>query len=250
LITRGTLREWLAREPFELVLSSGFFGFFAHAGMLDALAAEGLWPIAACGSSAGALVAAAWAAGLPMQELSATLRSLRREEFWDPSPGFGLLRGAKFQARLETLLPVRRFEDCRAGLVVSTFDVRARRTHVIDRGEIAPAVVASCAVPLLFHPVRHDGRLLVDGGVRDRAGLAGSRHRRSLVHHLSSRSPWRLRLPVPHDDAKVTLVVDGLPRSGPSRLEAGVRAMELAREATQRALDRPVTGSLVRLSAP
>lgn len=249
-MTSQPLRAWLGEAPFELVLTSGFFGFYAHAGMLDALAREGITPVRACGSSAGALVGAAWASGLPMSELARTLRALKRSDFWDPSPGLGLLRGELFRARIETLLPTRRFEDCAAPLAVSTYDVRARRTHVITRGEIAPAVVASCAVPLLFHPVRHEGRWLLDGGLRDRPGLAGAQPTgRRLVHHLASRSPWRTSLPVPRGPSLVALVVEGLPRSGPNRLDAGVRAMSLAYDATKRALDREIDDGVVRVRA-
>ena len=243
------LRDWLAAEPFELAMTSGFFGFYAHAGMLDALLAEGLVPSGACGSSAGALVAASWASGLETGALIETLRSLRREDFWDPSPGLGLLRGRLFRARLEAMMPVTRFEDCRAPLAISTFDVIQRATYVVTRGEIAPAVVASCAVPLLFHPVRHDGRWLLDGGIRDRPGIEGGRLPRQLVHHLSSKSPWRTSVPVPTGASRVALVLDDLPRSGPTKLEAGVQAMSLARQATRRALDRPIEGGVVRVNA-
>ncbi|MFO0682817.1 MAG: patatin-like phospholipase family protein [Sandaracinus sp.] len=242
-----TLRAWLAEEPFELVLTSGFFGFFAHAGMLSALLDAGLAPRAAAGSSAGALVSAAWASGVPMSALVQTLRTLRREDFWDPGPGLGLLRGRSFRRRLEEMLPVARFEDCPAPLSISTYDVTRRRTHVIRRGEIAPAVVASCAVPLLFHPVRHDGRWLLDGGLADRPGLAAAGSGRKLVHHLASRSPWRVRLDVPRAPLACTLVIEGLPRSGPGRLEDGVRALALAREATARALDEEVQEGVVRV---
>ena len=36
-----TLRDRLAQEPFELILSSGFFGFFAHTGVARALEETG-----------------------------------------------------------------------------------------------------------------------------------------------------------------------------------------------------------------
>ena len=51
-----TLRTWLTEAPFTLGMSSGFFGFFAHAGVLAALEEQGLTPRAVAGSSAGALV--------------------------------------------------------------------------------------------------------------------------------------------------------------------------------------------------
>lgn len=248
-----TLRAHLEEAPFQLAMSSGFFGFFAHAGMLSALSEEGIVPASACGSSAGALVAAAWASGVDRATFADVLARLRREDFWDPGPGLGLLRGERFRRLIDELFPEKRFEDTRAPLAVSTFDVITRRTHVVTTGRIAPAVVASCAVPLLFHPVRHEGRLLLDGGIRDRPGLAGAREGRTLFHHLSSRSPWRLpgdpSLAVPVRDGLVTLVIDGLPRANPHRLGPGVRAMQLAREATKRALDRPLHGAVVREAA-
>jgi NTE family protein len=49
------LADLLRHDPFELILSPGFFGFFAHAGVVRALEEAGLVPAAAGGSSAGAL---------------------------------------------------------------------------------------------------------------------------------------------------------------------------------------------------
>ena len=38
---------------------------------------------------------------------------LRREDFWDPAPGAGLLRGQLFRRRLEGVLAAKTFEECR-----------------------------------------------------------------------------------------------------------------------------------------
>jgi hypothetical protein len=45
------------------------------------------------------------------------------------------------------------------------------------------------------------------------------------------------------------LVLDGLPRSGPFRLQDGVRALDAARRATQVALQQPIDDGVVRISA-
>jgi NTE family protein len=239
-----TLRDWLSAGPFTLGLSSGFFGFFAHAGVLAVLEEERLLPARVLGSSAGALAGGLWAAGVPAQRLRAELLALRREHFWDPRPGLGLLRGALFRARLEALLPVSTFEACPRPLAVSAFDLLARRTAVLRSGPLAPALHASCAAPLLFQPVHLGGRAYLDGGVRDRHGLAGlGEGERVLYHHLTSRSPWRrassAALRVPALPSLRALALEGLPRLGPFRLERAAEAMDRAAEGARAALDRP-----------
>lgn len=236
-----TLRDWLLEAPFALGLSSGFFGFFAHAGAVSVLEEEGLLPAKIVGSSAGALVGALWAAGVPAALIREELLALRREHFWDPGLGLGLLRGRRFRARLEAILPVRTFEECPRALAVSVFDVVARRTVVVRTGPLAPAVHASCAAPLLFQPVAVAGRLCSDGGVLDRHGLAGlAPGERVLYHHLTSRSPWRRRnspaLRVPERTALRAVALEGIPRVGPLRLHRGPEAMRAAAEGMRAAL--------------
>ncbi len=249
-----TLRAWLSEAPFTLAMSSGFFGFFAHTGMLAALEEAGLLPAGVAGSSAGALVAGLWAAGLDAPALDRELTGLRRDDFWDPSPGLGLLRGRRFRARIDALLPVSEFASCRVPVAVSVFDVLSRSTRVLSQGALAPAIQASCTVPGLFHPAWHRGRPLLDGGILDRPGLDGvPAGRRVLHHHLASRSPWRSTrdksLVPPRRSGLVALVLDDLPRSGPFKLSEGVRALGAARRATRLALDRPIHDAIVRLSA-
>ncbi len=241
-----TLREWLREGPFTLALSSGFFGFFAHSGVVSVLEEEGLLPARVCGSSAGALVGGLLAAGVPARRIVDELLALRREDFWDPRPGLGLLRGALFRARLEALLPVRTFEECRRPLAVSAFDVLGRRTGVLREGRLAPALHASCAVPLLFHPVWIGARAYLDGGILDRHGLAGlgAGRPRVLYHHLTSRSPWRRRnspaLRVPDVPSLRAVAIEGLPRLGPFRLERAREAIERAAAGMREALSREV----------
>ena len=235
-----TLRDWLGQGPYTLALSSGFFGFFAHAGILSVLEEEGLLPARLCGSSAGALVGGLFAAGLPAHRIRDELLALRREDFWDPRPGLGLLRGARFRARVEALLPVTTFEACPRPVAVSAWDPLARQTVVLRSGPLAAAIQASGSVPFLFQPVRLGGRWLLDGGVADRHGLAGAPPAsapgqpptRILYHHITSRSPWRRKdspaLRIPSRPGLVAVALHGLPRPGPFRLERGAEALAQA----------------------
>jgi NTE family protein len=246
-----TLGDWLAEQPFTLAMSSGFFSFFAHTGMLDALTGRGLRPQLVAGSSAGALVGAAYASGLEATDLAGRLFALERRDFWDPRPGAGLLAGKKFERILRDLLPIHDAAGCRVPVKISVYDILRRRTHVISRGDLPPAIRASCAVPGMFHPVWIERRAYWDGGILDRPGLAGvPEGERVLFHHIAAPAPWSVKGPaIPRRANMVTLVIDALPRANPWRLEAGRRALELAREAAKRALELPIRDGVVRYSA-
>lgn len=245
-----THREWLARRPFTLALGSGFFGFFAHTGVLLALERAGLRPRRVTGVSAGALAGGLWASGFTAEALATELLALRRADFWDPGPPLGgFLRGKKFQRKLEELIStsgVRIIDDCPLPFAAVAYDVLRRRTVVLERGSLAAAIQASCTVPVMFRPRLHQGTLLIDGGVRDRNGeIALLDDDRVLLHTLASSGPWRhLRarrggLMVPGTDARTTLAIPELPRVSPFRLRFGASALERAFGWTTRWLDRP-----------
>jgi NTE family protein len=160
-----------------VALCSGFFGFFHHAGVLEALAGRGIRPARIAGNSAGALVGAMYAAGLEPAEVSAELLSVRREEFWDPgwpltARGFGLLAGEKLAARLARALPVHGFAECRVPLSLGVYGLDDGRMRHLSDGALVPAVRASCAVPYLFQPVAIRGRNCWDGGFGEKTPLA------------------------------------------------------------------------------
>jgi NTE family protein len=252
--------QWLAAEPFTLVLSSGFFGFYAHAGVLLALEQAGLVPRRVVGTSAGAITGGLWAAGVDIQTITELLGALRREDFWDPTwrgwrargrdqldadPGtaLGLLRGRKLDALLADALAsagaVDRIEDCPTALAVVTHELRRNQTVVHERGPLRPAIRASAALPILFGPVRIDARLHADGGIRDRPGFrALAPNERTLYHHLPHTSRWP-RTGSEADDRRPTshrrvLVIDELPRVHPGALHRGPEALAQARDHTLR----------------
>lgn len=250
-----SLADRLRSGPFELILSSGFFGFFAHAGVVQALEEAALAPALVGGSSAGALVAGLWGAGVPASEIRDRLFALKRADFWDPDPlfgiggerGLGLLRGDRFERLLQEaleLVGVHRFADCRTPVRVVAFDVGTRRTVTLREGLLVPAIRASCSVPGMFQPAVIERRRLLDGGIADRAGIAAaSRDARVLYHHLPTHSPWRRFTPslnrVPARPRLHVLHDPALPRLSPFHLHRGPRAFDLARQMALRALAAP-----------
>ena len=243
--------EWLREEPFTLMLSAGFFGFFSHTGLLRALEEVGVTPRRVIGVSAGALAGGLWSSGLAARTIADELVALRRDDFWDPGvPVGGLLRGRKFAARLRRVLAstgVEHVEQCRIPFSAVAHDVLGRRTLVLDRGPIDLAIRASCTVPLMFRPIWSAGRLLVDGGVSDRIGHAalGPDAGRVLLHFLPSRRRFRLGAAPAHPTRApgrdgCMLVTPDLPRVTPFRLHEGRTAYERTLAHARAWLDRTV----------
>jgi NTE family protein len=167
-----------------VVFSSGFFGFFAHAGFLAALRDLRIAPTGYSGASSGAILAAMAAANMADPLIKEILFNLRRTDFWDPDPlptllrrllallrGYtGYLKGDGF-ARLLQEIPIRRFEECLTPLVITATNLTHRKEDIFTRGNLIKAIQASGAVPMLFKPVEIDGSLYVDGGVVNKAPI-------------------------------------------------------------------------------
>lgn len=233
-----TQADWLAAAPFTLQLSAGFFGFFAHAGVMAALDEVGLKPARYVGVSAGALAAGLAAAGLSAGDIVGQFASLRRENFWDPGlPVGGLLAGRRFRARLEQALGSmgpRTFDELSVPLAVVSHDLALGGPRVHERGALVPAIVASCALPGLIRPVWEQRRVLVDGGVSDRLGdSAIGSGERVMTHVLRPSSPWRLNadryVPPPDAPQRAVMMVPDLPRVSPWSLDRGHLARARAR---------------------
>jgi NTE family protein len=84
----------------------------------------------------------------------------------DPSLGEGgLTKGDRFLKAVFAGLEAARLEDLKVPFLVVATDYWAREQVVFERGALLPILEASMALPGLFTPVKHDGRLLVDGGL-------------------------------------------------------------------------------------
>lgn len=186
------------------MLSSGFFGFFAHAGCLRGLEDLGIQATGFSGSSSGAIIAALAASGMPADIVQERLLSLKKEDFWDPEPWYlvalhclqlfrgwhGYLGGEKFAALLHRILPAATFEELRHPCVITTTDLTAKKRRWLSSGNLCDAVQASCAVPWLFKFKKIGSSLHLDGGFSDKAPVeALARHMRPdvlIVHYLKS----------------------------------------------------------------
>lgn len=152
-------------RPLVLALSGGGAHAAAHAGVLDVLRREQVPVAGLAGVSGGALVAAAWAGGMDMEQM-VTQASGLHPWMWVRGWGGGLLSGSKLGALIDEYLPVPTFEGLQVPVAVLATDVDTSEPVVLRTGNVRDAVRATCSYPGVFPPmVLEDGRRLYDGGV-------------------------------------------------------------------------------------
>lgn len=230
------LRQWLDQGPFTLSLTSGFFGFYSHLGFAKALLEHGYSPHKLRGCSAGAIVSGALASGYDIQEFEEILTSIKRSDFWDPKLGPGILSGEKFYSLLKKQVKSH-FEHLEKPLEVSVFDIQSAKTLTLKTGSVPNAIWASCAVPLMFHPVKFEGRLYWDGGLFDPLAISGLPvEERILIHDISGKTILGLKPKTSHLENAHIVRLKNIPNCGPHKMHEGPEIIATAYKQTQKLL--------------
>ncbi len=189
-----------------LVLSGGGAKGIAQIGVLRVLDSLGIHPDLIVGTSMGAVVGALYASGYSGRELdslarvvplAALFRSyqplaprslgvLQPLVLWEQGArGFALQSASVVEAEANALLNAALlrgnllargdFDSLPIPFRAVATDLANRETVVLESGDLAQAVRASAAVPLLFSPERRDGRFLTDGGLSANIPVAVAR---------------------------------------------------------------------------
>jgi NTE family protein len=160
-----------------LALGGGFARGTAHAGVLKVFEEHRIPIHCVTGVSAGAIAAAAYASGATPEEIARAGCSLRLGDVGQWRPGrLGLIRNQCMTRFLARLLKMSRFEHMTMPLgVVATDFHTGDPVSFLGHGSVFEPLRASCAFPGLFQPVRHAGRVLVDGAMSARIPTALAR---------------------------------------------------------------------------
>jgi NTE family protein len=151
-----------------IALGSGAARGWAHIGVLKALAAAGIELAVVCGSSIGAVVGAACAAGrlsaIEDFARSLTWRSIIAQLDLRPAGG-GLIAGERVSRTLIELIGHQALETLGMSYGAVATELGSGREMWLRQGDLAIAIRASMALPGLLAPVEVDGQWLVDGGL-------------------------------------------------------------------------------------
>jgi NTE family protein len=152
----------------SLVLGSGGARGYAHIGVIQELEANGYSIRSIAGSSMGALIGGVYAAG-KLDVYAQWVRPLQRLDVlrlldWTISGG-GFIKGDRIIGVLKDLIGVVNIEDLPIPYTAVAVDLDVQREVWFSRGPLFDAIRASIAIPTIFRPYHHEGRLLVDGGL-------------------------------------------------------------------------------------
>ena len=207
-----------------VVLSSGGGrGVFAHTGFLLALEKMGIKVDALTGCSAGALVGGIFASGADMHQWAETLERVHSRDYWAPDSwptfcwnmvvhkgrGYTGFSGSEHAIEfIQSNLGAKTYEECRIPFYCLSMNLSQGCKTMFGEGELAPRLMASAAMPVLYRPVEIDGELYSDGAIIDLApteAICCKHHLDILiVHHVSVhregsaglahalRQPWSL----------------------------------------------------------
>jgi NTE family protein len=189
------------RTKLGIALGGGAARGLAHVGVLRALHREGITVDIVTGASMGAIIGGAFAAS---GDIEAVERGVRRvlcsEQFRKNRLSFlretrasrggllysvtnlvrrGIIYGTstmrqsflsaeEFAHSMAAILPNRNIEDLPLPFAAVAVDLRAGEEVVLRRGNLRHAAAASSAIPGILPPVRHNGRVMVDGGWVDK----------------------------------------------------------------------------------
>ena len=163
-----------------LVLGGGAARGFAHVGVIRVLEEEKVPLAMVVGSSVGSLIAALYASDQNSFELEWTAFALEKDDLFDYGlmsavMGLGPVKGDRLEAFVRAKVPVANIEQLKLPYVAVATDLNRGTRVVLDKGPVARAVHASCAIPGIFEPVTLDGRMLVDGSVLESVPIAAAR---------------------------------------------------------------------------
>lgn len=156
------------RKPLVgLALGGGAARGWAHIGVIRALEEAGIRPDVICGTSMGALVGAACAAGEldAFEEWAVNLGVRDVLAHLDFSLGSGFFKGEKLMDFFRGKFVDRDIEALALPFAAVATSLNTGAEVWLRQGSTLDAVRASIAVPGLFTPVASDGDMLVDGGL-------------------------------------------------------------------------------------
>jgi NTE family protein len=157
-------------QKIGLALGGGAARGLAHVGVLDVLRQEGIPIDLIAGTSAGAVIGAAYAWSQNTEQMTRDALDANWKKMApliDPSlPKSGFIKGKKIRDLIATYVGGNiDFKDLKIPFACVATDIDTGEEVVIDSGSVPEALRATISIPGIFSVVKHKGRYVVDGGL-------------------------------------------------------------------------------------
>jgi NTE family protein len=212
-----------------VALGGGGARGIAHIAVLEALDDMEVKPVAIAGTSIGALIGAAYAAGMTAKEIRRYVLSLahdRSEMFrrliaargrnivalFSSGGTAAMVDAEKICAQFLPEQVPENFSSLAIPLTVMASDIFQREALALSAGPLRPALAASIALPALMRPVVIDERTLIDGGATNPLPFDQLRGKADIVVAVDisgGRNGGRREIPGPWECLVTTVMVMG-----------------------------------------
>lgn len=157
----------LKKQPkIGLALSGGAALGIAHIGALQCLEDHNVKITSVVGTSAGSLVAACLAFGIPAKELAERSKNLSWFKLTNLSRSLmGLITSQGIGNMINEILGDVKIENAKIPLAIVATDIETGEPVIFKKGSVSDAIMASVCIPGIFSPVEINGRYLSDGGL-------------------------------------------------------------------------------------
>jgi NTE family protein len=162
-----------------IALGGGGARGWAHIGVLRTLIAAGFEPTIVAGTSIGAIVGGAYAAG-KLDELEQFARTLDRKAAWkladmNLGKGGGLITGDKVAQALREIFGDPEIPKLKKKFTAVATELLTGHEIWLEEGSLITAMRASYALPGILVPVTIEDRPMIDGGITNPVPVSACR---------------------------------------------------------------------------
>lgn len=162
-------RKKLNKKKIKIGIAFGGGGArgFSHLGVIKAFEEFGLKFDYVAGTSVGSIVGAFYSAGYTYEQMYNVVKNIKEKDIrrnvipFTPSKIDGV--GEIVTNNLGDI----NIEDLKIPFSAVAVDIKSTKQVCISKGNLAKAVMGSCAVPGIFQPVIFDDMILCDGGLQN-----------------------------------------------------------------------------------
>ena len=155
----------------SLVLSGGAARGAFELGVLQYFDEQNIQIKNISGSSIGAVIACSYASGVKPKEILEIFKTQEMKKAIKFRFS-NILKGGLFSIDLNSslinkLFPIKNIEDIPKDIFVCVYDLKAKKIEYLNKGDVVQSCLASTALVPVFHSIKMNNKLYIDGGLKD-----------------------------------------------------------------------------------